>query len=74
MIEHVIALVLSIQGHAAVIEKAGEFATQEACRAQARLVRREFAKAGKSIGCVEAARLDQALRELFGRTAAEIWK
>ncbi len=74
MIEHVVALVLTVQGHAAVIEKSGEFATEEACRAQTRLVRRELEKAGKSIGCVDAGRLDQALRDLFGRSGADIWK
>jgi hypothetical protein len=74
MIEHVIALVLSLQGHAAVIEKAGDFPTEEACHAYARLTRPQLAKAGRSIGCIEAGRLDQALQQLFGRTAAEIWK
>ena len=74
MIAHVIALVLSVQGHAAVIEKAGDFATEEACRAQVRVARRELAKAGKSIACIDAERLDAAMRQLFGRTSAEIWR
>lgn len=63
----IFALVLSLHGHAALLDRVGPFDTVEACRTYARAQ-------NTVVGCLPAAQLDAATRQIFGIPANEIWK
>jgi hypothetical protein len=63
-----VAIILTVQAHAAVLNLAGPYDTMEQCRAQVAHMAKPIA------GCVSVSDLDAATMRLFNKPAAEIWK
>jgi hypothetical protein len=63
-----VALILTIQAHAAVLKLAGPFDTLEQCRSEIAHMKAD------GLGCAPASDINAATMRLFNKPASEIWR